>query len=350
MTDPSSSAAEDLVTCPPALDLSTATGSRDFVELLVKETPRPPEIPVQNKKTISHPTAPHRSDNNNDRRRRSAAWKERSNPKQATTTTTLSPTRRKPKHHPTTSFAPIRIPPAERQQLHSSSSHKRGPSSTSSSSSFLHSSSKHYNRVGNSRVGASSSSSALSTGTMSNGSHRYHHHRQRHLTSDHNNNDDEYHSLDSVSLASVSLSSVAGTVWTAASGSVWTAATVIVRRPAWGHYIVAALVFVGWTLHYRQYGPQMPTPTTTNNVVQANPSIRASSLRKAGPTTVVSLTEPSDTMLWKNSVLNSIPFATITTATSQAALLDSNAETKQEESSLVVRPPTNSTANSTLDV
>jgi hypothetical protein len=35
--------------------------------------------------------------------------------------------------------------------------------------------------------------------------------------------------------------------------SIYSTATAIARRPAWGHYVVGVLVFIGWTLHHWYY-------------------------------------------------------------------------------------------------
>lgn len=51
----------------------------------------------------------------------------------------------------------------------------------------------------------------------------------------------------------VSLESASVSTFNSLAGSVYTTATIIVRRPAWGHYIVAIIIFTGWILHHHLY-------------------------------------------------------------------------------------------------
>lgn len=50
--------------------------------------------------------------------------------------------------------------------------------------------------------------------------------------------------------------------------SVYTTASVIARRPAWGHYVVGVLVFLGWVLHH-YYFSEYFQPLYANTIQQA---------------------------------------------------------------------------------
>lgn len=54
--------------------------------------------------------------------------------------------------------------------------------------------------------------------------------------------------------------------------SVYTTATVIARRPAWGHYVVGVMVFLGWIVHhyyFSEYFQPLYLQQTTSTIQQA---------------------------------------------------------------------------------
>mmetsp|Transcript_8892 Transcript_8892/g.20563 ORF Transcript_8892/g.20563 Transcript_8892/m.20563 type:complete len:406 (+) Transcript_8892:194-1411(+) len=334
---------DDLVTCPPSLDLkkSSASDARIFVERLVETTPRPeylePGGREQCQRSARQESRPPSQTPTRSTLRKDPPPKHSSKQKtfvsqeqqrQQQQTKQKSALQHHAAHHdkergPSSSSKPYKTRPAEQK---SSSHHQHKERSTPPK----HQKAKpllQQQQELQKRPKSPSATSKVTTrkSSKSKAQHQQQeHHQQQQQTrkpkvafkkpssssANRTRGISDQHSWDAMSVAS----------------SVVTAASTIVRRPAWGHYIVAALVFVGWTIHHSTFSRHMMTSDKKPVVLVANPNLRASSLRGASGKTAVYLEGGGwNPVLPVQSAFDTLDGPSGNTRTQQEPLTSSNA-------------------------